>query len=275
MVCAGALSIYNYDSILSFFLSRQLDRDIDHMKKEIKDKYNLSIDMGPFENGFSISGNCLNKYEYTQGLKLLSEEIVKYPPNFFQKNKVRQVRFLNNIRVGHYSYYGGYAGISDGTVGLAYDADNFEENREYFRSVFHHELFHVLDYREDKYMPDDKIWQEFHTNKNAPNYLNIGGRDEIDERKPMKTTEYFTSDYGQRSPKEDRAEFASKMMSKTKHAELVDAINNLKDKKAQEIMNEKYSAMKKYYYKWSDGVMDDKYWNDLMNGVVDKHYFTK
>ena len=263
-------AIYRYDDVLSGLFGNKYDRYAEQAKSYLKTEYGPDVLTGPPENDTIITGTNLNKYELRRGLGLVIEEVIKYPPNFFRENGVTAIRFLNNVKVRGKDYYGGFAGL-EGTIGIAYAAQPFEINREYFRGVFHHELLHILDYKDGGYDQDNQQWRDLH-NCGCQPYREIHGRDKEEGAAPS-PTDWFLNTYGQKNPIEDRAEFGRFVMSSGLHRDLVQRIRDEKEGEKRRILGDKYKLTTEAYKKWSGGLMDGRYWENLMSGKVQTGYF--
>jgi len=270
-VALGGYIAYRYDDVLTGLFGNEYDRFAEQAKSYLKTRYKLDVFVGLPENDNIITGTNLNKYELSRGLGLVMEEIIKYPLDFFEKNGVTAIRFLNDVKIGGKDYYGGFAGL-EGTIGIAYAARPFELQREYFRAVFHHELFHILDYKDGGFDQDNQQWRDLHQ-CGCQLYREIGGRDNS-EGAASSPIDWFLNDYGQRNPIEDRAEFGRFMMTPRLHQRLNQRINDERDPKTRSILEDKYRLTVESYKKWSGGLMDEKYWKDLINGEVQEGYFS-
>ena len=73
----------------------------------------------------------------------------------------------------------------------------------------------------------------------------------------------FVNAYGASSPLEERAEFASYMMMPRAHVLLLERFN-METPENEAILRRKYDAMKKDFFAWSAGKMDEAYWKALL-----------
>lgn len=252
---------------------QEAEKLIQQAKETIKNEYSLDVYNGQPENDPGITGSELSRYELARGLGLVMEEIIKYPQDFFKKNGVTAIRFLNNVKVNGLDYYGGYADL-EGTIGLAYHADPADTNgnREYARGVFHHELFHILDYKDGGYDRDNYEWEIMHNCSCQP-YREIGGRDPLEDPPPSPAN-WFVDLYGRRNSVEDRAVFGQTVMISDAHKHLIKLIHSESDDTARNILTKKYTTTLGYYKKWSGGSMDNQYWEDLKDSKLKSDYFS-
>jgi hypothetical protein len=65
--------------------------------------------------------------------------------------------------------------------------------------------------------------------------------------------------YGESKPQEERAEFARMMMVPQTHAAFLSRLRT-ENENSRNALKRKYDAIKKDFYKWSNGQMDEKYW---------------
>jgi hypothetical protein len=124
-----------------------------------------------------------------------------------------------------------------------------------FASTFHHEIFHVADYR-DYY--DDPGWIALNP-LGSKDYRGAGWR-ELDER-----PEGFARAYGTKNTDEDQATVAQALMCE--HDSIV------KVSKSDKVLAEKIAQCKVYFLRWSRGRMNDQFWSDLTEGRVDEQYW--
>lgn len=219
-----------------------------------------------------ITGTDLSRYELSSGLELAIGEIVKYPYDFFRNNSISNIRFINDVRVNGEDYSWGY-GASSGTLGIAYSAEEQRLNSGRFREVFHHEAFHGFDWFNGGYKSDDKEWENIHNCK-CEVYWNVGGRDSIENvPEPDSPIEWFVNPYGRLNPVEDRATTAQYMMIPYLHRLIIERIGSERNRTTKEILQKKRSLIMKDYADWSGGVMNDQYWDDLVNDKVKMGYF--
>lgn len=273
---SAGLALYRYDQILSGLFGTEYQKSTEQAKKYIKERYGLDILVGLPINaeGANITGDIPNAYELSRGLTLIIEELIKYPPDLLQNGGVKAIRFLSNAKQKGKSLGGFVSEFSEGVSALSYTAQPFEILREYYRGAFHHELFHLLDANDGGYDPDNEQWRSIHNCGGCQAYREIGSIDDVNQAMPKPSSlEWFTSDYGQRNPVEDRAEFAMTLMMPNEHRGLLKRIEKEKDEQTKQILKAKYEQTKQYYFKWSNMLMNEKYWRDLIDGGVKENYF--
>ncbi|NCO12192.1 MAG: hypothetical protein COZ34_03605 [Candidatus Pacebacteria bacterium CG_4_10_14_3_um_filter_34_15] len=190
----------------------------------------------------NVSGEELSREELEGALQLVAQEILKYPPNFFKKNNVNSVRFMNNIT--YFSDRAAGLTLSFGDFSMEYD----DLNKEYRRATFHHEIFHCLTLRLKS------IGNFFAYKKN---YID-GANANINRHD---------------GALEDIAELAEQIMLADGHAKFIDRINYEPYQKLKKALQVKYSLIKQIYFDLSDGAMDEEYWRNLIRNKIDRDYF--
>lgn len=158
---AGGAVVSRYDLVLGL-LSDGDEKSIEQATGFLKEVYGLDVlaDGSPASPNFT--GETLSKHEQRRGLELILEEIVKYPPSLFKENKINKVRILKNMKNSNGEKIGGYADVDgSGEFGISYDVGSFEMFRDHVRNhareIFHHEVFHILDFKDGGYDRDDKF----------------------------------------------------------------------------------------------------------------------
>lgn len=270
-------ALYKYDQVLSGLFGTEYEKSTEQAKKYIKERYGLDILVGLPVNAelANITGDIPNAYELSRGLTLIIEELIKYPPDLLKDGGVKAVRFLSNAKLNGKSIGGFVSEFFEGVSTLCYTGGPFETLREYFRGAFHHELFHLLDWNDGGYGPDNEQWRSIHNCGGCQAYRDIKGIDNIDKAAPKLSEQgFFISEYGQRNPVEDRAEFAQTLMMPRTHRDLLIRDEKIENERTRQILKEKYELTKQYYLKWSNGSMNENYWRDLIDGNVQENYFS-
>ena len=146
---------YKYDRILSGLFGTEYEKSTEQAKKYIKERYGLDIIVGLPVNSeeWNIAGEIPNAYELSRGLILITEELIKYPPDLLKNGGVKAIRFLRNAKVGEVSVGGFVSEFSEGISTICYSAELFEVGRGFIGAAFHHELFHLLDANDGGFEP--------------------------------------------------------------------------------------------------------------------------
>lgn len=274
-VAFAELAAYKYDQLLSNLFGTKYEEYIEQTKEIIKMEYGLDIVTGLPINaeGANITGREPNRYELSRALGLITEELTKYPPDMLKNNGVKAIRLLSSARADGKPIFGVVSEFNKGIIVLCYTAEPFEIKRRWYRRAFHHELYHLLDSNDDGYEKDDEKWRSFHGCGNCLVYASDSGAEGIESKPEMSQSEWFLLDYGQTSPAEDRAVFAAVVMIPRLHADLLKTIREEENDQVRSVLEKKYEDTLYHYYKWSGGVMDKKYFDDLVDGKVDRGYF--
>jgi len=270
-------ALYKYDQVLSSLFGTEYQKSTEQAKKYIKERYGLDILVRLPINAErdNITGDIPNAYELSRGLTLIIEELIKYPPDLLKNNGVKAIRFLKNAKLKGKSMDGFVSEFSEGVSTLCYTAEPFEILRDFYRKAFHHELFHLLDANDGGYDIDDEQWSAIHNCGGCQAYREIGVTDSINQPAPESSQlDYFISSYGQRNPVEDRADFGAALMIAQRHQDLLERIKSERDNHIKEVLTNKYETTKQYYFKWSNGSMNENYWRDLIDGKVQEGYFS-
>ena len=200
-------------------------------------------------------------------LHLIVKALIVYPRDFFVKNGVRDVHFSYLKGLGALGAYN----MKTGRIHIESDVDNRRKD-----SVFHHEVYHKLDFGTDQGNEFRKEWDEKFPRgstlksllfsvlkKEMPNFQYYVGK------KWYKGSEYvrgFARDYGRHSPKEDRATVAQMILSDPER------LNNILNTQDQ-TLKEKIKYIMSFYNKMSGGKMDSTFWADYAMGKVDANYW--
>jgi hypothetical protein len=194
-------------------------------------------------------------------LRWLERELKKYPMEFLQTCRLRQitlVKHLNNdgervdgVATGLGAIYVSVGGSSENCFHLGGWLDS-----RCFASTFHHELFHIADYRD--YRHDDLDWIALNQ-RGSEDYRGPGWR-ELEER-----PNGFARAYGTKDADEDQATVAEGLMC--------DAASMEKLCKSDQVLAAKIAQCKVYFESWSKGRMSDQFWTDLAEDAVDERYW--
>lgn len=237
---------------------------IQRAKDFLSTNYGVTVTLGESWDPVSFSDE-LPTAEAIASLRVLIEELGKYPPDFFKRNKLSSIRIGTNIHIGPFFWAKRVAGSFNfnpfSPVLLSFDGD-----LEYFRMTIHHELHHMLDYRDGGFEDDDKRWIEIHENCACGVY----GKEKA-ESQDIKSFLHgsFATSYGASHPTEDRAEFAAMMMVPFLHFILQERMRDEKEKGGS-VLAMKYESIKDAYKRWSGGKMDDSYWNAIIAPLSEK-----
>ena len=273
-----AISKRNF--LLNLILGTESDDDSDVQKAiaEIKKSYGIEITVGEPSDRSTFAENP-NTKELKEALLVLVEELFKYPPKYFDGDdkKVLRINIVKNLRIGTYSFYNtnSLSGQADSHRDIMLlDVENIENSRSLVRETIHHELFHLYD-EGSASVERDKFWREVSSRGACSGYFDLSYSDYFSKVDKLSESPCFVSLYGQNSPAEERAVLAERIMIPNEHKAFLDRIRVLKnseeagDSEAAKILLMKLKLMKQYYYNWSDGKMDKKYWENMLSQADD------
>ncbi|MBP7700724.1 hypothetical protein KA111_01520 [Candidatus Woesebacteria bacterium] len=214
----------------------------------LKNTYDLEIFNGKdkilsfLTAGFVGDGIDISMPDLRDSLFLISQEAAKYPQDFFVKNNIKGVRLSNNMKWFDEPIYGLAASLTD--ITLEFNRDDLHS----FKCTFHHEIFHLLTYRFKSI--DDYF--EYRKNFNS-------GAKASPERK--------------QGTFEDMPELAEQIMIYESHKRFLERIDQENDPKIKEALKNEYEIVKQVYFDMSGGLMNDQFWQDLVDNKFTPDYF--
>lgn len=215
----------------------------------------------------------------------------RYPEQTINTSGLQRIVILQNFSyIGRSSEQGlvGHTDYNLNTIYLVNFSLETYTNADYFLSItegtFHHELEHLLDFS-DGIETDNPQWVDINTDKlHAYNPETYSEQDldphglieaifDIFPAVKLFVEEYvpnngFSSIYAKTNPEEDQAEIAQLLMSQRHRFG-----RYLYDHHQDPVLATKLANMKGKYLEWSNGMMDESYWNDLRAGEVDEGYW--
>ena len=224
----------------------------------LRDEYGVEVQIGDSWAEKNSSVEWLDSEEATKALAYLIEEMGKYPPDFFNRNKVQAIRIGKDVHVGH-PLFDNHPVEGFAKRQLRQMTLDFSATEEFFRGTFHHELNHILDFWNGGPSSNER-WEQIHAGCTCIPEVR---RKAYDENTVTEFERSFINAYGASSALEERAEFASHMMIPRLHAKFLGRLSTEKSEDSQ-ILRRKYDAMKQDFFRWSDGKMNDAYWNSLI-----------
>jgi len=232
----------------------------------LSDNYGIEVTTGETWDP-TVFGEKIPQELAADMLEVIIEEVGKYPPDFFKRNKLHRIHLLANAEEGLFLHTKPIRGIfqrlQKDSIILSYGNGDMKLLRE----VFHHELFHLLDYADGGFDQDDQRWRDMQKDCRCLPY----GFDPLHLPSDVEAEVPFSTQYGSTSPSEDRAEFGSIMMTPEKHLQLLRRISGTSSAKVETVLLKKYSEIKAMYLRWSGGAMDDSYWQRLITQGVSYH----
>lgn len=204
-------------------------------------------------------------------LETLKREIIKYPPAMFQPNKSKPEFgiILKNEALGAIVCSATPYDIDrDGKVdyNLLRIQPQFQllhqkllgSDDEQIANALHHELVHIFENKFINNQMKDR-WDKLNVNGYS-GWSEIKGW--LDAIGILPPSDGFLNYRAQAEGEEDRAVTGSYIMRR--------CIPQNPDK----ILKMKIKMMEKQYCQWSNGLMDDRYWEDLEGGRVDTNYWS-
>lgn len=228
---------------------------IDKLEKALQDRLGtVEIDTEGDRHWFSAS-NC-SMVALEKLIPFFLKEIEKYPPQFIQNSglKIFFIRAgrIHDPRKNEDETFKDIRGKYLPGAGAMVVNDTTSEH------VFHHELSHCFNDKEDHSIQLLMNWWEF------PGQQKSGGKFHDED---------FSRLYGQTNHMEDKATMAEDLFNPLKSRELRSrAIEQAHAGKP--ILAQKIRAIEQRYYGVSEGRMDQKFWSDIIQGVkIDASYW--
>lgn len=187
-------------------------------------------------------------------MPILFIELCLYPKSFIKKSKIKQIILVNDIQftTPYFSQY--RAGCPEYNETESLMLSTQERNFVYIRIVFHHELFHYVDWIDD-FSYSDSAWEKI----NTPGFkYGKGGEYEREWVQLEPNIQGFINHYSTTALEEDRAEIYQYLMGCPD-----EALNN-KDM----IVQKKVKRIKEFIMKFdSKGIGNKKknYFGNLMD----------
>ncbi len=241
------------------------DETIAQAQKTIAETYGINTHNGETHHIDTVGTN-LERDELRDTLRVVMEELAKYPCDFFRRNTIKAMHFVKNLakyetedifkgkKIWEKRHIGGRSWWKLKEILLLYYPHQKKTDHPSMRGTLHHEITHILDGHERSKL--DKKWISLHE-KHSRVCGTYTGKGEG----PISPC--FVSAYGSTSPTEERAEFAEIFMLPQRHKEFLARLANA-PKEAQLVLKKKYSDMKENFLRWSGGVMNDAYWDALL-----------
>lgn len=224
-------------------------RSYDDILHELRIKYALAVAPGQSRLDLMIGHNPASPDAVQSFVESLFNEISIYPAEVIKKSKLDRVVVCKDLATEGTRV----AGLTE----LAWwHHFLFWQNTMYLdvtftgtgfgRSVFHHELFHVIDFHDDFWRHHDPGWAKL--NGRRFRYGHVSG-----EYCGPTDAPGFVSDYSMTSVREDKAEFYSHM--------IVDYVGISKRAEADPVIGRKMRRMKELLYSFCDK-FDDGFWSE-------------
>jgi len=228
--------------------------------KTIERKYHIRVlwDKLPFpirRGDAVITGVEASKAQVKAAADLLGRELSYYSRDIIQRIRLRKVVVAQHLGVNDRKI-GGWADTHKGTFYL--NASRILADEDRIRRVFHHELFHMIDFQDDGRMKRDWTWEKLNP---ASFRYGTGGYDMLnDPRAGLLTDKYpgFINRYSTSSVAEDKAEIYSHMV--TYHALMREIA------KKDPIVRAKMKAMRQLLERFHP-LMNARFWRQFEKGA--------
>lgn len=240
--------------------SSELQQDVEYLK----DTYDIDIyTRVSLFLAKSFTGGTLNQSELKRTVQNIRKAASLYPKEYFQNNGIKGISVLKDFKIDGKSFGG------DAVVEQGYFVISYSDNGEWQVGACHHEAYHMADLQTNfleslsgKNTTKTKEWDKvFACNCDPYSEANINPN-------------HFVSDYAETNDVEDRADMAFWIMTPSRHKDLLNKIAHSSDAETKRILTEKMRIIKEDYLAWSNGKMNDQYWEDLLAGKVHEGYFS-
>ena len=228
--------------------------------KSIERKYHIDIlwDTLPFPlrvNKRLLNGERADEKQAKAAADLLRQELRFYSKDILQRLGLRRIVVAVNLTVDE-RRIGGLAVYQEYTFYL--DAENILSREDRVRQTFHHELFHMFDYRDDRRISRDSTWEGL----NPPSFhYGSGGYEMLnDPRAGLLTDKYpgFITRYSTAAVAEDKAEIYSHMVT---HYALMQEIA-----KTDAVVRAKMKALMALLERFHP-LMNERFWQQFEKGM--------
>ena len=262
------------------------DEIVKEAKAYMKERYNVNLMMGREKNREDVLGNPLALDKYRVVLRVITQEMSKYPPELIRKigePNGFEVRIVEDLATA-----GSTTGMSSNnnqayrlaglapalTRGKAAQFILDSSQPEYFlRQTVHHELNHRCATKWENREKRDRQWTDFHAKVSRSPYRRLPAGTKSDT--PPKER-YFLTQYASSAPVEDEAICAEHMMTPSLMVVFIEKWKNEQDQNTKDILALKYLQTKKNYAVWSEGKMGDAFWQSIIDqGYREKQNTTR
>ncbi len=195
-----------------------------------------------------IGGKDADRGDLDEYIGVFVKEFSLYPPALVERTKLttivlcRDLSFAGQLR----------SAIPDFEHDTLYlDVSRAKDNKLYQRKVLHHEFFHLIDYRDDGQVYEDKDWNAL--NPDGFKY-GSGGKNAQDNRETSVLTDKypgFLNHYSTTGVEEDKAEIFTYLFIDPKYLER----RSMQD----QVLAEKIKAMKQLLARFCPE-MTEKFW---------------
>ena len=196
-----SIKSFQYQKIKGIF--EQIKPELNLLFKKLNLK--LIIPNKPFKYKsftYTLEGNPATLEDLDNYIPILLMELSIYPKSFIKKSKIKKIIILNNIQLTKINLSQDRSGFPEYNDTKSLILSSKERNFAYIRIVFHHEIFHFIDWIDDYSFKDDKFEK-----LNIKNFsYGNGGENEREWIKLDKSLKGFINHYSTSALEEDKAE---------------------------------------------------------------------
>jgi hypothetical protein len=261
---------------------------VKELQQRLKNDYGLKLFNGPpnADNlirekvGRDLNGKNLNNEEIENILTNILSQMNKYPESFWRKNRIKGIRLVKdlaytNIRVGAL-----FDTVKGEVIINGFDRDGNELLDVAVEELFHHEIYHALDFWTIQKLglvkSNDKKWIEFHNcgcipYQNIPSAKNLQNKNlgENNLSNQIDLMWFIGGEYASSNPSEDRAMTAGAIMTHSTFVEVLKKIKGFQNGTSEEraialILRNKIDDIRKDLYNASNGYHNLTFWYDLI-----------
>lgn len=238
-------------------LTPELASDLDF----IRSYYGLEIytDISSLLRVFGREAQTISDEEIARSVGLIRQGLSVYPPEYFRRNAITGITLVAHLR--------SFGRELDGEA-VYLDRDvivNVARSRWLFLLTLYHELFHRTDFGSAL---SPKVGEFVRTSQRWDGLFQAQMNTMRDDWMEW----YF--EYGLGESIEDRAVHGAFLLIPSLHARLLLRCADEADLLRLIVIKEKIRQVKQLYLEWSDGKMNDRYWEDLLAGNVTEGYFS-
>jgi hypothetical protein len=243
------------------------DEIFEEFARHFKNTYGLKIFMSAEVDHHGYNLAELTIPDFLTSIDAVKQSMYKYPPDFFRNNEIYSLRFASRILDASSEEYTGLALYDLGQIVVAFSPQRGDEQAT---STLDHELFHHAEQENDSVEQLNQEWEDLH----PPGYqIYEVIEDGIAIKKSNLPSVFFAEEKGRISAEEDRAHFAKLVLDRQRHVAFLAQLEQEDDPVVKRVLYEKYTRTLEAYYRYSNGRMDDHYWQAFINGEVDEKYF--
>ncbi len=262
------------EGYLDRFNKAEIKVGIDESKTLIHDSYGIDVDFNAPTKDELKGGYKPRELTYVEQYDtlqtLLKTDLHRYPPQLVKESEIKHIRILaGDYNQMNYVFYG------EGVIKLTVPGDLVNKDKaRILGDGVRGQIDWLLSAAVMRHLPPDKVTQWVNLNPDKENsYIGENGVEERRNRATFRVPEYrgFISLGGMRSTIDDMAGVAQALLAGR------DSAYEKARSQNDSVLIDKLELMTQLLFTASDGYMDDRYWQDLKSGVVerDPHYWER